>query len=131
MQRLLDINLTEVEKAYLRERSLSGVCSSKNGHECYIGKIFSKKLFFTYRFFLESKVWKFLRFCFIVRRKIVQKWSILRIFKRLKKSYHISKKNGLIQCLFFLNAIFLKKSQAMKIQSIVIFALLFADKRSL
>ena len=56
MQRLLKIELTDSDKTYLKERCQSGVCNSQNGHECYLGLIFSKKFWKFLEFF--SNYWK-------------------------------------------------------------------------
>ena len=37
MNRLREFELTDNEKAYLRERADNGVCASVNDHECYLG----------------------------------------------------------------------------------------------
>lgn len=41
MNRLLQIELTEADKDYLREKARNGVCSSVNDHECYLGMNFN------------------------------------------------------------------------------------------
>ena len=39
MQRLSQLGLSPNDKVYLRERALDGVCTTPNGHQCYLGLI--------------------------------------------------------------------------------------------
>ena len=42
MNRLLQIELTEADKNYLRDKARDGVCASVNDHDCYLGLNFNQ-----------------------------------------------------------------------------------------
>ena len=39
LETIFKLSLTAVEQQYLRDKTVDGVCQSKNGHLCYLGSI--------------------------------------------------------------------------------------------